>query len=426
MKRLAHLKNNHNPAGPSTKRRIAPQTSKSKKTPNNPYPLSGIPGGTTARYEAISCSESSEHHESDSRSQSQPSLPDSGYDNQIPAVGRKSTAPTLSTNGDTALSEAAYSKAGTMATTGGGLSCVGGGEGSTFSSPAPSVRSLTTTLTTVQSAAPSGQVYGTQSGPHHGGGLAHPNSALSSASQQVQFSHPFPSSPAAAVPPYLAFHSYPMTYNTATANNILTDNASILTLASSSKRRRRNSLDTNASIRALAPSSIFGGSRESLPLSVLSGNVGEPSNASAMGASGILSRPSIGGLANAERASVYSAPGVAPHNSGGERSSYYANRQNSAVGDTGSIQSGIYSHVRNDSTAGSVAGMAGGPLASPAVRSSSVTDRASRRNSGWGELTNDRDDFSTENAKKVENADGAAVALSAEGTKETSHDENEP
>ncbi|KAK9474627.1 uncharacterized protein V1510DRAFT_411531 [Dipodascopsis tothii] len=39
------------------------------------------------------------------------------------------------------------------------------------------------------------------------------------------------------------------------------DNASIITLASSSKRRK--SLDTNASTRALAPSSLWG-SRESL------------------------------------------------------------------------------------------------------------------------------------------------------------------
>lgn len=54
------------------------------------------------------------------------------------------------------------------------------------------------------------------------------------------------------------------------ANGLLTDNASIITLASSSKRRRRHSFDTDASIRALAPASVWGGSRESLPLSILS------------------------------------------------------------------------------------------------------------------------------------------------------------
>ncbi|KAK9468229.1 hypothetical protein V1512DRAFT_259028 [Lipomyces arxii] len=51
------------------------------------------------------------------------------------------------------------------------------------------------------------------------------------------------------------------------------DNASILTLASSSKRRRK-SIDTNASTRALAPESLFGGSRESLPLTVATGRSG--------------------------------------------------------------------------------------------------------------------------------------------------------
>lgn len=71
-----------------------------------------------------------------------------------------------------------------------------------------------------------------------------------------------------AVPGFL----HPVSYNAATAHGIWTDNASIITLASSSKRNRRRSFDTDASVRALAPSSVFGGSRESLPLSVLSGN----------------------------------------------------------------------------------------------------------------------------------------------------------
>ena len=69
-----------------------------------------------------------------------------------------------------------------------------------------------------------------------------------------------------------------VTYDSATDNNLLTDNASILTLASSSKqRRRRGSLDTDASIRALPPSSLWGGSKESLPLSMLSGAGGRDS-----------------------------------------------------------------------------------------------------------------------------------------------------
>ena len=64
----------------------------------------------------------------------------------------------------------------------------------------------------------------------------------------------------------------PSTYNNLTSGGMLTDNASIITIASSSKRRRR-SLDTDASIRALPPGSLWGGSRESLPLSVLSGGM---------------------------------------------------------------------------------------------------------------------------------------------------------
>ncbi|KAK9492552.1 hypothetical protein V1508DRAFT_140662 [Lipomyces doorenjongii] len=58
--------------------------------------------------------------------------------------------------------------------------------------------------------------------------------------------------------------------NTSTSNYYYEDNASVITLASSSKRRRK-SIDTNASTRALAPDSLFGGSRESLPLTVATG-----------------------------------------------------------------------------------------------------------------------------------------------------------
>ncbi|KAK9483588.1 hypothetical protein V1527DRAFT_491677 [Lipomyces starkeyi] len=58
--------------------------------------------------------------------------------------------------------------------------------------------------------------------------------------------------------------------NTSSSNYYYGDNASVITLASSSKRRRK-SIDTNASTRALAPDSLFGGSRESLPLTVATG-----------------------------------------------------------------------------------------------------------------------------------------------------------
>ena len=154
---------------------------------------------------------------------------------------------------------------------------------------------------------------------------------------------------------------------------MLTDNASILTLASSSKRRRRNSLDTNASVRALAPSSVWGGSRESLPLSVLSGtadNVYSPAN-----------RPGVAsGFANAERASVYSSTGVAAPALPSERNSYYANKQNT---DGMSVRSGLLGHGRTDSINGSIGPNPASPLASP--RETIVPGKVSRQSSDWQE-----------------------------------------
>ncbi|KAJ5176360.1 uncharacterized protein N7482_002237 [Penicillium canariense] len=375
MKRLASLKSSSDSGSHrwSNKRHTNPKGKKNGGQGNNPYPLSGT---INRPNHSASYSEAGDRDRQESHSRSDPSLVYSGYDN--PA---KSTAPTVSTNGDTTISDAGYSKAGTLATGGGGLSSHGGGEGSTFSSPAPSVRSLTTTLTTVQSAAPSTQLYPASNTQH---GQANGSSTQSSGNQQGHFSHQFPtlSSPATAVPPHLIPNSQSMTYSTATANNVLTDNASILTLASSSKRRRRNSLDTNASVRALAPSSVFGGSRESLPLSVLSGNVVEPSSTSAFNAQGVLSRPSIVGLASAERIGVYSS-GTAPLGStGGERGGFYTAKQSQPAGDGASIRSGAASHSRNDSTAASITGGVGGPLAM-------ASGRVSRRSSGWGEITGD-------------------------------------
>ncbi|KAJ5095266.1 hypothetical protein N7532_007557 [Penicillium argentinense] len=383
MKRLASLKGSSESGSSrwSHKRHTNTKSKKSAGQDNNPYPLSGT---INRPNQNDSYSEVGERDGQGSRSRSDPSLVYSGYENPIPATSAKSNAPTVSTNDDTAPSDAGYSKAGTLAT--GGAGTQGGGEGSTFSSPAPSVRSLTTTLTTVQSAAPSTQLYpapNAQQGQTHGNG----NSTQSSTNQQVQFSHQFPtsSSPATAVPPHVIPHSHSMTYSTATANNVLTDNASILTLASSSKRRRRNSLDTNASVRAMAPSSIFGGSRESLPLSVLSGNVAEPSNTSAFNSQGVPSRPSVVGLASAERISVYSSSGTAPMAGGsGERGSFYTSKQNPTTGDGASIRSGAPSHGRNDSTAASITGV-GSPLAM-------TSGRVSRRSSGWGEIAGDEEE----------------------------------
>lgn len=350
MKRLANLKSSSDSNGTkSSKRHSASTNFRSKKGGNNVYPLSGNAqnGEGSRRNGHLSFSEPGGSARP-AQSRSEPSFSESAYEQQT-GTGRRSAAPTLSTNADTTISETAASKAGTAATVGGGTQ--GGGEGSTFSSPAPSVRSLTTTLTTIQSAAPSNGIYAT----HHHNNYSH---YVGSTQQNgAQFTHQFPTTPISAVPPHLSPH--PTTYNSATANNLLTDNASVLTLASSSKRRRRNSLDTNASIRALPPSSLFSNSRESLPLSVLSGNAVEPSSVSITNASGIIGRSGIAGYGNAnERGSVYSAA------------------------DRGSIRSGRLSHhVRNDSSTGTTG----------------IQGRMSRRSSGWGEIPTDEVDNDNEN-----------------------------
>jgi len=287
-----------------------------------------------------------------------------------------STEPDMA-NSDVAGSHAASSGGATNTTAGYGVSS-GHGADSTFSSPAPSVRSLTTTLTTIHSAA--------AAVPTHSNNSAHGSSANASNSQAIQFSHQFPTSPpATALPSHLlpqGSGGHPATYSTATANNLLTDNASILTLASSSKRRRRRSMDTDASVRALAPSSLFGGSRESLPLSVLSANIDSTTTVTTPGLH--QARPSVGGPN--ERASIYSATGVAPALTS-ERNSYYAGKQ-SIVGDGGSVKSGLLGHGRNDSITGSIGGIAapGSPLASPRDVAGSLTGRLSRSNSAWEEI----------------------------------------
>lgn len=156
---------------------------------------------------------------------------------------------------------------------------------STFSSPAPSARSVATTLSAMQSQLAGGPL----------GGAANQNNAANGAAGQGSSSRPSPhdsvhySQPQALVTAMPAStgdrntrSAYrPATYSAIIANNLLNDNISILTLASSTQRRRRRSWDTDydhASVRALPPSQ-FGGSRESLPLSVLSANLdGQPTS----------------------------------------------------------------------------------------------------------------------------------------------------
>lgn len=408
MKRLANLKSSSSssdtPTGPIgfTKRNIGHFQSKSKKSSvekNHPYPASGrvntdiecAPTGTLT----FSTPTFRSHGNASSLNTRSPLVNNSGERQVIPVISGDSATDTISTGPPTANSDTAHSTkadssaADTNITVGGAMSSHAGG-GSTFSSPAPSLRSLTTTLTTIQSTGPGQLLPGSSQGQggHSGSATAtsHSLNFHNSTNQISQFS-PFPGSPpASAIPTHLAPQAAsgnPSTYTAATANNLLTDNASILTLASSSKRHRRQSLDTNASVRALAPSSLWGGSRESLPLSVLSGNVGDQNNPPTPGLH--HGRTSLSGVAGTERASVYSASGVAPALSS-ERNSTYAGKQSLAA-DGASVKSGLFGHGRNDSISGSVGG--GGPL--PIGRQTSfsgaATGRASRRNSAWVEVS---------------------------------------
>ncbi|RFU30399.1 hypothetical protein B7463_g5933, partial [Scytalidium lignicola] len=345
---------------------------------NNPYPASGYMNGNSAAHTNghLSFSTAPTGRSTSASSLDPPgsSLQPSDDGESPPTIGNKSITATVSTDfahSDTAASHTASSGEATTATAGYATS-TGNGAGSTFSSPAPSVRSLTTTLTTMQSAAP--MAHNSQNTGH---------SSFNGNNQSVQFTHQFPTSPIPnALPAHLAPHgstSHPATYHMVTANNLLTDNASILTLASSSKRHRRRSMDTDASVRALAPSSLFGGSRESLPLSVLSANI----DGSAIGTAASLhqTRTNIGGPS--ERASVYSSTGVAPALPA-DRNSFYTGKQSIAA-DGSSVRSGLYGHGRQDSVSGSVGGIAGSgsPLASP--REAPPNGILSRTNSGWGE-----------------------------------------
>lgn len=224
---------------------------------------------------------------------------------------------------------------------------------SAFSSPSPSMRSLTTTLTTVQSTAP-GSVFNASYYNPHPAHHHNPNGP------PQMYSAPFdnPGSPA----PQGLLH--PVSYNAATAHGVWTDNASIITLASSSKRRRR-SFDTDASVRALAPSSVFGGSRESLPLSMLSGNHDS-----------IMGGRSVAG----ERASIHgstfrSGDATSVHNGG-----------------SGSIMVELSSANQ----------VPGSPLASPLIHGGVAGGGRSRRSCGWsidaGDMEDERRSLSVRSA----------------------------
>ena len=138
-------------------------------------------------------------------------------------------------------------------------------------------------------------------------------------------------------------------------------------------------MDTDASVRALAPSSLFGGSRESLPLSILSANIEASSSAS---------HPVRAGGPLNERASIYSTAGVAPALPS-DRNSYYAGKQSHAA-DGSSVKSGFLGHGRNDSIGG--IGASGSPLASPIGHTAGTL---SRSNSNWAP-EDEADDVETE------------------------------
>lgn len=342
VRKLANFKSSSDSERPKRHKKV-----KHGSKNNNPYPESGTIGRTDHQSNTESiASFTTGNTDTNASADGTGSASVEGL--APPTVGARSVTGTVSTDHEgsqstTAPSHHASSMAGTHRTMAGGVESRRGGD-STFSSPAPSVRSLTTTLTTIQSVAPNGNV---TSAPGPG------QSNTGQSNMNVQFSQPFPTtSPASAIPAHLAPPSNPTTYTTATANNMLTDNASILTLASSSKRRRRRSMDTDASVRALAPSSLWGGSRESLPLSVLSANIES---------TGIPNTPGLHGSGSrmgAERNSIYSATGVAPAIQS-ERNSVYAKQ-----GDGASVRSGIPGHARGDSLGGSTTAVTS-PLASP-------------------------------------------------------------
>lgn len=321
MKRLASLKSLHTDSLNSHSFRPSNSTSMKGKKVNvakhNPYSFSRTDSHNPGHLSfstpmSAQRSRSRSRHSSLSHSKHSASI---SHDSQSHP---KSRAPTLATTAETTISDTGRSGVGTTVT----AARTEGDEDSTFSSPAHSVRSMTTTLTTLQS---------TAAGANQG-------QVLTPTSQH-------PNQPATAIPAHLAPHNHPATYHSATANNVLTDDASVLTLASSSKRRRRNSVDTNASVKALAPASMFGGSRESLPLSVLSGTIINPHNIAdnaSLRDTGSYYGPRSASAMNAERASLISASGITAPALASERNSYISTKP---VGDGGSIRSNLMGHV---------------------------------------------------------------------------------
>lgn len=263
------------------------QKMKRTKGPNNPYPQSGHVSNRHAQRDEDGESQSTDYphspvdaHDAD---------PDRDGDRDSSVVVHSAEQITrqsiISATSDTASADVeGDDRPPTMAPSYGGTSLAGTmitatdprRPDSTFSSPAPSARSVATTLSTIQSQMANGVLAGAA---NNNANPANPAAQPASRHQQhesVQYSQP--QALVTAMPPgdRNPRNQYrPATYSAIIANNLLNDNISILTLASSTQRRRRRSWDTDydhASVRALPPSQ-FGGSRESLPLSVLSANL---------------------------------------------------------------------------------------------------------------------------------------------------------
>lgn len=105
-------------------------------------------------------------------------------------------------------------------------------------------------------------------------------------------------------------------------------------------------------MKALAPASMFGGSRESLPLSVLSGTIISPGGDNvSLREPGNSTYPRS--MLNAERASLISTSGITAPALTSERNSYIGSK----YGDAASIRSGLLgAHGRTDSISGSIGG----------------------------------------------------------------------
>ncbi|KAJ0124591.1 hypothetical protein J7T55_005930 [Diaporthe amygdali] len=283
------------------------QKMKRTKGPNNPYPQSGhvssrhgLPPSSTHQRE----SHSIDYPQSTVESTPDPALVIHSAEElsrqsmQSTSEGRQSSAEIEGdADGD------AEGRPPTTAPSYGGTSFAGTNitatdprrPDSTFSSPAPSARSVATTLSTVQTHMANGLLNGQPTNT-----AAQPTSRPQQAVQYTQPEALVTAMPAGDGDRNRRSAYRPATYSAIIANNLLSDNISILTLASSTQRRRRRSWDTDydhASVRALPPASQFGGSRESLPLSVLSANLdGQPTSPGLTTARSIAER-SVSGLA---------------------------------------------------------------------------------------------------------------------------------